>query len=472
MKRTLLLLLLVMLTIGLIGCGQANEPNDETGQQPNDIQEEVNHEGHEAENDEEEINEENNEVVNEEDDDELPLDEEVSDVEEPDEADEPAYTGDPIIVDGYDITAAVTGTPLKEAFADYFKMGVALNGSSPSNDTVQSAAMREIIKHQFNSIVYSNLMKPAYFLDQRASIDNFRNGNDEPAVKFNDAIAGLEFAKENDIQMRGHVLIWHTQTPDWFFKEGYQGTGALVDRETMLARMESYIKQVLEFMQTEYPGVIYAWDVVNEAVEVVGGHYETETGLNIRTKHGNNQDNLWYVTIGVDYVEKGFEFARKYADPDVKLFYNDYNTFQPQKTSKIYDLVSGLKEKGLIDGIGMQGHMNLSYPGIKFGNHNWRAAIEKFAELGLEIHVTELTINSENNDAASMERQANRYKDLFELFVELDTASGGPANITSVTVFGLMDEYLFYPNDKQYSRLFDGKLQPKLSFQSIMSVVK
>lgn len=378
----------------------------------------------------------------------------------------------PVIVDGYDITAAVTGPSLKDAYEDYFLMGVALNGSGPENDTVQSAAMREIIKHQFNSIVYSNLMKPSYFLDQRASINHVRDGGWEPVLNFDSAIAGLEFAKEHDIKMRGHVLVWHTQVPEWFFKEGYQGTGQLVDRDTLLARTENYIKQVLEFFQTEYPGVIYSWDVVNEAVEVVSGHYETETGMNIRTKHGSDQDNLWYTIIGTDYIEKAFEFARKYADPEVKLFYNDYNTFQPMKTHAIYELASMLKEKDLIDGIGMQGHMHLDYPGIQYGNHNWKAAIEKFAELDLEIHVTELTINSEDNDESSMTKQADRYEELFDLFTSMDTAGGGPANITSVTVFGLMDEYMFYNNDKQYSRFFDGQLQPKQAFDRVISVIQ
>src|SRR5690606_5958461 len=139
---------------------------------------------------------------------------------------------------------------------------------------------------------------------------------------------------------------------------------------------------------------------------------------------------------------------------------------------RIYDLVSGLKAKGIIDGIGMQGYMNLDYPGIESGNHNVKDAILKFAELDLEIQLTELTIRSEDKSEASMRLQAQRYGELFELLTTLDTADGGPAKITSVTVFGLMDEYLFYTNDKNYSRLFDGELQPKPAFHQIMSVVE
>lgn len=373
-----------------------------------------------------------------------------------------------IIVDDYDITLSVTGPSLKEVYEEYFKFGTGLNGYSVATDTTNSAAMREIIKHHFNSVTYSNLMKPSYLLDQEKSKMNLSQGVDEPGVTFDSVLRGMEFARDHGIQMRGHTLIWHTQTPDWFFKEGYESNGELVDRETMLARMESYIRQVLDYFQTEYPGVIYCWDVVNEAVEIVPGHHETETGYSIRTKYGDDLDNLWYKTIGPDYVMYAFEYARKYAAPEVKLFYNDYNTFQTQKTNAIYALASKLREHGWIDGIGMQGYMSLNYPNLVSGQDNVMKAITKFSELELEIHLTELTIRSDSNDEASMLRQAERYHDLFRLLISLDTANGGPANITSVTVFGLMDHYMFYDNDQTNSRLFDGNLKPKPAFYRIM----
>lgn len=398
---------------------------------------------------------------------ELEEEDEVENVEE--QVSEPTEA---VIVDGYDITAAVTGTALKDAYQDYFKIGVGLNGNSIQNATVRSAAMSEIIKYHFNSVTYSNLMKPSYLLNQEGSIKNVENGISEPAVIFDSVIDGLEFCKENGIQMRGHVLVWHNQVPDWFFREGYKSEGEFVDKDTMLLRLESFIKQVLEFTQKEYPGVIYCWDVVNEAVENTAGSYETETGFNIRTKYDNTKDNLWYKVVGVDYVEKSFEYARKYADASVKLFYNDYNTFQPSKTSKIFALVSHLKEKGLIDGIGMQGYMDLSYPGIAGGNDSFMSAVSKFAELDLEIQITELTINSKDTSPESMEKQAKRYETVFQILTGLDTTSGKAANITSVTVFGLMDQYLFYDNDTTNSRFFDSKLQPKPAFYSVLSVVE
>lgn len=382
--------------------------------------------------------------------------------------------GDRKIIDGYDITAATTGTRLKDAYSRYFTMGVAINGSQISNSSIMSNAMTEIMKYHFNSTTYSNLMKPSYLLDQRGSIRNYREGITTPAVTFDSVIDGLEFCKDNNIKMRGHVLVWHEQAPDWFFREGYESNGEYVDKETMLLRMESYIRQVLTFVQTEYPGIIYCWDVVNEAVENTQGYYELESGYEIRTQY-HSGENLWYKVIGVDYVEKAFEFARKYADPTVKLFYNDYNTFQEAKTQSIYDLVFNLKQKGLVDGVGLQGYMNLDYPPINSGTDNFRSALSKLSGLELEIHITELTIRSQDKEAQSFKLQGEKYNELFQLLVEMDKGGGGPADIANVTFFALMDEYLFYKNmpnsSPEYHRLFDGNLQPKPAFYDVLSVV-
>ncbi|NLJ74754.1 MAG: hypothetical protein GX331_07160 [Firmicutes bacterium] len=371
---------------------------------------------------------------------------------------------EPVIIDDYDITSSVCGIPLKDVYKDHFKMGVGLYGSSIQTDSLNSGAISEIIKYHFNSVTYTNLMKPWYLLDHEASIRNYQAGNPEPAVKFDSVIKGLDFCRDNQIQMRGHVLVWHAQTPDWFFREGYMSNEEYVGRETMLFRLESYIKQVLEFVQEEYPGVVYAWDVVNEAVENGAGRYETESGFNIRTKHGDNEDNLWYKIVGVDYVEKSFEYARRYAVPEVKLFYNDYNTFQPARREAIYRLASHLKDKGLIDGIGMQSYIGLDYPGLDSGTDNYKAALTRFGELGLEIHITELSIDAGGSSDILFEKQAARYGDVFRILTEVDDRI---ANITSVTVFGLMDNYILYDNDTQTNRLFDGNLKPKPAFYQV-----
>ena len=175
--------------------------------------------------------------------------------------------------------------------------------------------------------------------------------------------------------------------------------------------------------------------------------------------------------IGWDYWEKAFEYARKYAAPDVKLFYNDYNTFMREKTDAIYKLASHLQEKGLIDGIGMQGYMDLSFPGI-YGNSSLVSALERFGKLGLEVQMTELSISCPDNTAESYEKQAKRYRSVFNALKSFDKENGGAVDITAVTFFGLMDQYMFYEGNTDYARLFDKDLQPKPAFYSIMEVAE
>ncbi len=323
------------------------------------------------------------------------------------------------IVENMNIGPAVALPSLKDVYSDYFKIGVGLTGYAADVVMVRSEAMSEVVKHHFNSTTLTNLMKPSYLLNQAGSIENSKNGDGMPAVKFDPCIEALTFTSEN------------------------------------------------------YPGVIYCWDVVNEAVEPAVGSHETETGYFIRTKNGE-EENLWYKVVGADYVEKAFEYARKYAPSDVKLFYNDYNTFQPVKNEKICLLLKDLAEKGLVDGVGMQSYIGRDDPDIKGRTGSVQRAIENFAELGLEIQITELTINVaiEKPDERTLLAQAMRYQEMLELLTEMDTAGGGKANITSVTFFGLMDEYMLYPDNKEYSRLFDGELQPKEALFRILDVVK
>lgn len=373
------------------------------------------------------------------------------------------------IVEGKNIAPALAVSSLKELYKDYFKIGVGLTGYAPNVMMLTSDAMSQLVDYHFNSATLTNLMKPSYLLNQNASIENAKNGDGKPAVKFDSCIDALEYCKEKGIGMRGHTLVWHTQVPDWFFREGYRSDAGLVDRDTMLMRMESYIEQVLTFTQENYPGVVYCWDVVNEAVEPAAGSHETETGYCIRTRSGDGE-NYWYTVVGADYVEKAFEYARKYAAEGVKLFYNDYNTFQTTKNMKICALLKDLYAKGLVDGVGMQSYLGKSDPYIRGQAGSVQRAIENFAAIGLEIQLTELTVNIDEPNDKYLLMQSIRYKELMQLLTELDTEGGGPANITSVTFFGLMDEYMLYPDNKEYSRLFDGDLQPKQALYRILDV--
>lgn len=353
--------------------------------------------------------------------------------------------------------------PLKDLCTDYFSLGVGINGSTLENQTLNIPEYMEMCKTHFNSCTMTNLMKSCYILDQFGSQDNLKNGNEEPALNFASIDPTLEWCKENGMKMRGHTLVWHTQAPSWFFREGYTDDGEYVDKDTMLLRMESYIKQLVTHCQDEYPGVIYCWDVVNEAVEPDA--YDPDSYFMCRTMCGQDP-NPWYDTIGEDYVEMAFTYARKYVTDGAKLFYNDYNTYQSPKTQAIYDLCSHLKEKGLIDGIGMQGYWGIDYP----NDTMIKTAITKFAELDLEIQITELSIGVETETDEQFEKQAKRYGEVFKLLMEMDTQSGGPANITNVTLFGLVDHYR--EGDTTNTRIFNKDYEPKPAYFAIKETME
>ena len=349
---------------------------------------------------------------------------------------------------------------LKDGCADYFLLGVGINGSTLDNLTTYDEEYMALVKKHFNSVTMSNLMKPGYLLKQeesKASEDGM------PVLDFTTIDDTLKWCMDNGMKMRGHTLVWHTQTPGWFFREGYSDDGKYVDKETMLARMESYIKQVLEHVQTGYPGVIYCWDVVNEAVDPDKG--DKDSFFSCRMVNGD-EENPWYMTIGPEYVEAAFRFARQYADEDVKLFYNDFNTYESVKRNYIYKLCEDLKAKGLVDGIGMQGYWGLDYPNTT----TIVDTIKMFSKLDVEIQITELSVGVDEETPEEFEKQAKRYKNIFMYLKSCDTQGGGNCNITSVTFFGLKDHYV--EGDKTNARLFDKDNNPKPAFDAVVEIFK
>lgn len=360
----------------------------------------------------------------------------------------------------YDLTAALTESALKDYCSDYFTLGVGINGSTLENQTLNMPEYMLVAKKHFNSCTMTNLMKSCYILDQQGSR---QSGDGSPALSFDTIDPTLAWCQANGMQMRGHTLVWHAQAPDWFFREGYSDNGKYVDRETMLFRMESYIAQLMTHVQDNYPGVIYCWDVVNEAVDPDKG--DADSFFLCRTEN-DGVPNPWYITIGGDYVEQAFTFARKYAAEDVKLFYNDFNTYQEEKRDAIYALCKSLKEKGLIDGIGMQGYWGVDYPSIGV----LETTIRKFGELGLEIHITELSVGVDEENEDSFEKQGQRYASIFMSLAKLDTEGGGDVNITNVTFFGLIDHYR--QGDTTNSRLFDAVFQPKPAFYKVRNMMR
>jgi len=345
---------------------------------------------------------------------------------------------------------------LKMAFEQYFKMGTSVSRFDMKSDR----AMKEFLKH-YNSMTAENDMKPMFMMDKEATLADPEKYHLQPVMKYDTARKYLEFAKKNGIALRGHTLGWHNQTPIWFFKENFEDDfeAPWASKETMLARLEWYIKSVLTFVQTEYPGVIYAWDVVNEAIEE-----RDEQGWRVRSP--------WYQTLGDEFVINAFRFARKYAAPGVKLFYNDYNTFNPFKRKTILDyIVKPLMEENLIDGIGMQSHLIIK----EFDKDmpEYVKTLEEFGATGLEVQVTELDIHNADGSEEGTKKLAEAYKKLFEIYV--NAKKNGTADLTSVTFWGMKDDVSWltgFRRERSYPLLFGDNWEEKEAYRAVIKVAE
>lgn len=342
---------------------------------------------------------------------------------------------------------------LKELYKDQFRIGLAVPDA-----VLNTPEYSRLFSRQCNSMTMENEMKPAYIMDEATSKSNLSEYKEHAALNFNAYKTGLEYAKRNGIAVRGHVLVWHSQTPDWFFYENYDTGGKRADRDLMLKRMENYIKEVIAWTQTNYPGVIYAWDVVNEAVADYFGAGPAPM---------RQEDSLWYQTIGEDFVQKAFSYARKYTKQyngeDIQLFYNDYNEYFPAKRDGIISLLKPVKEAGNIDGVGMQSHFDTTRP--LEGDSGYMTAVRKFRdELGLQIHVTELDIGIAPGDTE--ESQGVYYQEFMEALLK-EKRDG--ANITSLTFWGLTDGLSWRPGEQ--CLLFRDDLSRKPAFEGVVRAI-
>ena len=338
---------------------------------------------------------------------------------------------------------------LKESYQFCFKMGAAI----PRQVLKDEPVLRHIAQ-EYDSITCENDMKPENLLDAEANRKEPERYERSPAVTFEKIDPYMEYAKKNGIGMRGHTLVWHNQTPRWFFAKDYRNEedAPLADRETMLARMESYIRTVMTYVQQKWPGVIYAWDVVNEAV--------VEEGL---------RESFWTGTVGQDFVLQAFRFARKYSDGSAALFYNDYDTFLPWKREAIYDLIlRPLLEEGLVDGMGMQTHLTME---TDLGEYE--KSLRYYGALPLQVQITELDIHNTDPSEESMERLAQRYESLFDQLVK--ARKDKAADLTGVTFWGLQDDMSWltaFRKERSYPLLFDGQLKPKKAYYAVLGAAE
>ncbi len=358
-----------------------------------------------------------------------------------------------------------------------FKLGTAIAGNKEETSALYDIDMVGILQKHYNSTTLTNLMKPVFLLDEEASKTS---SDGTPVLDFSSCDRALKFCQDTGIQMRGHVLVWYNQTPDWFFCEDYDEENRLVDKATMQKRMESYIKQVITYVQTNYPGVVYCWDVVNEAVED-DGSIRSASNMWYKVYSEGNSDYAEY-----EYVKDAFTYAKKYANPDVALVYNDYNTFKPEKWQAIIEMIQTVNEdETLIDTVGMQCPILPSWPAIRETDEVIARedacvehAIKAFSEAGLDIMITELCVRTDGgNTKKEMEVQAERYREMYQLLYDMDVENGGQAQITSVTTFGIADSYRLYPesswqsgDQSRYGWLFDKNCKAKLAFKCVYNV--
>ena len=334
--------------------------------------------------------------------------------------------------------------PLRELAAQHgFKIGICLSPIQ-LNDT----GYLKILSSQFNTTTCTNETKAYSLLDQRAS-QNSEDGM--PRMNYAMADRMIGWAQENGVGVRGHVLTWDAYMTEWFFHEEYNNNKPIASREVLLARLESYITQVVTHFETEYPGVIYCWDVVNEAMGDSPAEYAAGDARHIRTMR-NGAPNPFYSYIGDDYVEYSFLYARNAVEAlgaDIHLFYNDYNMLYPDKRGAAKDLVKSINsfaqdEKGenrrLIDGIGMQGYMG-GY-GEQAGCladdliSNTHASILAFADLGMEVQITEMALR--NYEESRQAEHAAFYGKMFEMLRNVNTETGRNV-LTGITIWGVND---------------------------------
>ena len=357
--------------------------------------------------------------------------------------------------------AAKPPITFKEAYKEAFLVGTALNEEIVAGRDKASTAI--VLKH-FNTVTAENVMKAEPI-------------NPEPGVyNFGPADAFVEFGEKHDLFIIGHTLVWHNQTPAWFFtdEEGNPNTP-----EAQIERMREHIKTVAG----RYKGRVHAWDVVNEVIDN-DGSYRPTTWVN-------------GVGGGDELVKLAFKFASEYA-PDAELYYNDFNAWRPAKRDGIVRMVKMLQKEGIrIDGIGIQGHWGLNFPKNKYIED----AIDAYAALGVKVMITELDVDVlpltkegqiigtgmmheqfelEEFEAfldpykdglpKDVQRQlSDRYAELFGIFFHKRD------KIDRVTLWGIHDDMSWkngypIPNRTNYTLLFDRDKQPKSALKAVLNV--
>ena len=367
---------------------------------------------------------------------------------------------------------------LYQAYKDYFDY---FGFACTFKDELRYTEISDVLAKHANMITMGNEFKPDFVFNWQkpSATEDFiaEDGNTYKVPKgmpnYGSMRDILFTAQAMDVQLRGHVLVWHSQTPKWFFKVDYKEENAYVDAATMAAREEWYIKSVLNYVnewEVRYnkgKHIVAMWDVVNEAVADGAG-----------SQKWLREDSDWYrIFKNEDFIVNAFRYANKYAPKDVLLVYNDYNCYTPGKCAAICNLVDLIRAApdARIDAIGMQSHIGISYPAVH-GNNSFEDTIKKFLAKDVDVQITELDVANGSNKYSSVALKA-RYKDLFKMFLA-NRKTDEKHGVMGVTIWGLSDKGTWlndqaqYKGHKQYPLLMDEEMNVKPAFYGVLEAVE
>lgn len=387
--------------------------------------------------------------------------------------------------------------------------GTAIMSSEISDDTLMA-----LVKKHFNAVTFGNELKPDALFNYQIgqSVDSTTitfQGKELKVPVVNDKQENLDFSRadamldkilewnnanpNNKIRVRGHVLVWHSQTPEWFFHEDYDVAKPYADKETMNRRLEWFIFSVFDHYfgkaaNGKYDGLFYGWDVVNEAVngntyrddKVISDASDTSTS---DTRHGSNS-MWWRVYKSNEFIINAFKYANKYAPNDVELYYNDFGETDNTKCEGIVKLINDVKsaEGTRLDAFGMQAHYNVD----GFSAAQFKSVAKKYAQAAGKVQLTELDFKASSTydgTAATKESEYTKmaycHKNLYEAIKALK-AEG--ANVSGITVWGVIE-----PNSWLHSQsnlgggasgsaqcplLFDGNYKAKPAYWAYVDATK
>lgn len=430
-----------------------------------------------------------------------------------------SYKVTPIVIENNRENWLSDSTPsLKETYKDIFdsfglacEYGNVVTGWGTPKELYYEEVQNGLKKHA-DSITLGNELKPQFMLcwwgngdGAKENMTSFAASNGK-TIQVPKTIQGLSrlndiltILKNNNLKMRGHVLTWHSQTPDDFFAEGYSAeyNGELisnpVSKEVMTARHEWYIKTILKYVN-EWEAdngygtgnhIIWTWDVVNEAIadDATKTDYLRGSTSGTKGKTPDNGGSRWYQIYQSDeFIVNAFRFANAYAPSDVPLAYNDYNEYMDYekgwKTTGILNLIENIRNgeaqtingklvKPRIDVMGMQSHVNPDWPGVS----GYENALKRYLAAGVDVHVSEFDIAATSTGSAK-----SAYSDYFKMLKKYGKKYSGKNKITNVTIWGLNNENSWISNGgTQYPLLFNkinNEYIPNDSFDAVIEAAQ